>query len=81
MLLNLKAEMARYGVSTNDIHTAIDKTARATTEKIAGRAPFTIQEALKIRDTFFIGMSLEYLFQDFQDSAAPNASAKTDKPA
>lgn len=62
MLENLRAEMTRYGVSVDDLHKVINKTVRATREKVAGRSPFTIQEAQAIRNAFFVGMSLEYLF-------------------
>lgn len=62
MFKNLSAEMARYGVSTNDIRIAIGKSERATRDKLAGKVDFSFPEAAKIRDSFFPGMTLEYLF-------------------
>lgn len=62
MLRNLKAEMERYGVSTSDIHRLIGKTERSVRDKINGRATFTLTEAIKVRDTYFRGMSMDYLF-------------------
>lgn len=62
MTRNLSAEMVRYGVSISDINRVIGKTERSTRDKINGKFAFTFPEAIKIRDTFFTGMSLEYLF-------------------
>ncbi|WNX84399.1 hypothetical protein RWV98_17770 [Agathobaculum sp. NTUH-O15-33] len=59
---NLKAEMRRNNISFCDLARAIDKTERCVRDKASGRAAFTFPEALKIRDTYFCGMSLEYLF-------------------
>lgn len=62
MLSNLKAEMARRGVTSTDIGRIINKTNRTIRDKISGRYPFTLDEAKKIRDTFFVGMDLDFLF-------------------
>ena len=62
LLRNLRAEMERYGVSVHDIHMLIGKTERCVRDKVNGRATFTLPEAIKIRDTYFQGMSMEYLF-------------------
>lgn len=35
---------------------------RTVTNKLTGETDFTIPEALKIRETFFPGLRLEYLF-------------------
>lgn len=59
---NLKAEMARYGVTTNAIGKAIQSTDRTVTNKLNGSSEFTIEEAITIRDSFFPGLRLEYLF-------------------
>lgn len=63
MLNNLKAEMARYGVSSADIAKAIEKAERSVRDKIKGVYDFTLPEAILVRDKFFPGMSLEYLFE------------------
>jgi len=62
MLQNLRGEMARRNVTACDIGRVIGKTDRTARDKIADRYPFTLTEAKIIRDTFFRGMDLEYLF-------------------
>ena len=62
MLKNLKAEMERHDVTVDDIRLLINKTDRCVRDKVNGKTGFTFSEALKIRDAFFSGMSLEYLF-------------------
>ena len=67
MLQNLKAEMTRRNVGTSDIGRVIGKSTRTAMDKVAGRYPFTFSEAKAIRDSFFQGMDLEFLFSDFHD--------------
>ncbi|MEZ3496092.1 MAG: XRE family transcriptional regulator [Lachnospiraceae bacterium] len=62
MLRNLKAEISRNGVSYFDIATAINKTDRCIRDKLNEKYEFTLSEATKIRNKFFPGMTLEYLF-------------------
>ena len=62
LLGNLKAEMARRSVSILDIAKEIGRTDRSVREKISGRTQFSMPEATTIRDKFFSGFSLEYLF-------------------
>ena len=62
LLCNLKAEMARRSVSILDIAKEIGRTDRSVREKIRGRTQFSVPEATAIRDKFFSGFSLEYLF-------------------
>ncbi len=64
MLRNLKAEMARSGLRTNDLVLAINRSEKAVRMKIAGESSFTFPEALTIRATFFPELALEYLFAD-----------------
>lgn len=59
---NLLAEMARYGVSNNDIQALLSCTDKTVRNKLNGVTDFSFGEAMKIRDTFFPGMRLEYLF-------------------
>lgn len=61
---NLQAEMKRYGVSVHNIGTIIECVDRTVRQKLNGKVSFTFPEARKIRDTFFVGHSLEYLFAD-----------------
>lgn len=62
MLDNLRAEMARYGVSALDLAKVTGKTDRSIRDKISGKRDFTLPESAAIRDSFFPGLSLEYLF-------------------
>lgn len=64
MLQNLRAEMTRRNIGPSDIGRAINKSTRTASDKVSGRYPFTINEAKVIRDTFFQGMDLEFLFAD-----------------
>lgn len=62
MLCNLEAEMTRRGLSAADFSRITGKTPRSMQNKIKGRYAFTFGEAKTIRDAFFVGMDLEYLF-------------------
>ena len=64
MLKNLQAEMTRFGATNQDIGTAIGKAERTVRDKISGLYAFDFPEAVSIRDKFFPGMRLEYLFFD-----------------
>lgn len=70
MLRNLQAEMVRNGVTSSNLASAIKKTDRSVRDKLAGKSYFGIDEAINIRDAFFPGMTLEYLFA--QESASPS---------
>jgi len=59
---NLLAEMARYGVSNNDIQSLLSCADKTVRNKLNGVTEFSFGEAMKIRDTFFPGIRLEYLF-------------------
>lgn len=59
---NLRAEMVRYGVTTADICKVLNCTERTIRSKLSGESVFSFPEAIKIRDTFFVGYRLEYLF-------------------
>lgn len=54
--------MARRGLSVSDISRVIGKTDRSARDKISGRYTFSIDEAKKVRDAFFSGMDLDFLF-------------------
>lgn len=67
---NLYAEMIRYGVSTSDIQNLLECSEKTVRNKLNGLTEFSISEARKIRDTYFRGLRLEYLFStDDQKSA------------
>lgn len=68
MLCNLKAEMARRSISSIDIAKEIGRTDRSVREKISGRSQFSMPEATAVRNKFFPGFSLEYLFTNEQEN-------------
>jgi len=59
---NLCAEMTRYGVSNNDIQTVLGCSLKTVQNKVSGATKFSVAEAMKIRDQFFPGLRIEYLF-------------------
>lgn len=63
MYPNLRAEMARWNVSTTDFSSVVGKTERSIRDKISGKGDFTLTEIIAIRDTFFPGQSIDYLFE------------------
>jgi hypothetical protein len=68
---NLQAEMSRNGVTVADIQSLLGCAEKTARNKInSDRGEFTISEALKVRDTFFTGMRIEYLFATGDDKTA-----------
>ncbi len=67
---NLSAEMARYGVSKEDLRMLLSCTDKTVNNKLNDTTEFSISEAMKVRDKFFPGMRLEYLFSQNISSAA-----------
>lgn len=61
-LRNLAAEMKRYQVRNIDIQTLLSCSEKTVTNKIAENSFFSINEAMAIRNRFFPGLQLEYLF-------------------
>lgn len=59
---NLRAEMARYGISNGDIQKLLCCSGKTVKNKLCGKTEFTVSEALKIRNKYFKGYTLEYLF-------------------
>lgn len=59
---NLKAEMAREGIKQVQIAELLDVREATISDKINGKSTFDIDEAIKIKRTYFPNLSLEYLF-------------------
>ena len=70
MFCNLRAEMARRGITSSDLAKATHKTERCMRDKLAGRSEFTLPEIISIRKTFFSGLALEYLFDRSENQDA-----------
>lgn len=60
---NLRAEMARKGVTGRKIATVIGVRQEAVYKKLNGKSPLMYEEAEAIKENFFPQLSLEYLFQ------------------
>lgn len=63
MFANLFREMKLKKVSQDDIAKAISKTPTSVSRYMLGRSDFTYKQMVTIRDTFFKGLSLDYLFK------------------
>lgn len=59
---NLSAEMARFGISNADIQAVLSCSSKTVANKLNDATEFSISEAIKIRDTLFPGLRIEYLF-------------------
>lgn len=71
MYMNLKAEMVRKGITNEQLAKAIDINPATMSAKlnIAGR--MRLDEAQKLRDLFFQGMTMDYLFGDCSTDSQP----------
>lgn len=61
---NLSAEMARFGVTIRSIQLLLSCSYKTVQNKLNDTTEFTVREAMKIRDEFFPGMRIEYLFSE-----------------
>ena len=68
---NLRAEMARFGVGCSDVQALLGCSPKTVQNKLNGETDFSVSEAFKIRDAFFPGLRMEYLF-----SAEPQGQGK-----
>ncbi|MBQ9387921.1 MAG: XRE family transcriptional regulator [Lachnospiraceae bacterium] len=59
---NLKAEMARRGITNRDLAQAIGKREEAVSRKMTGKSDFTVFEASTIKKAFSIDVPIEQLF-------------------
>lgn len=62
MYNNLEAEMARNKITRKDLAVVLGVRYATIIDKLKGRSTFTLNEAFKIRDTYFPGLTIEYLF-------------------
>lgn len=63
MYCNLKAEMARKGIKVKDIADLLGVRRATASDKINGKYRFYCDEAIKIKETFFSDLNIDYLFQ------------------
>lgn len=72
MFRNLRAEMAREGLSGNAVAKEIGITGRSFSSKMQGASEFTRSEMKKVKCLFPKLLTFEYLFDlDVQDSERP----------
>jgi hypothetical protein len=60
--MNLEAEMKRRGISRNDIAICLSISYSTVHSRFNGKSEWLYNECLKIRDTFFPDLDLDYLF-------------------
>lgn len=74
MLKNLQAEMKRSGISNADLQGILSCSPKTVTNKLNASTPLSIWDAIKIRDTFFPSMDLEYLFAKEPQASRQNSA-------
>ena len=62
MYPNLKAEMARLGITIDQMAEAINKSRAWLENRMNGKCSFPIEVVFSIRNTFFPKMDFQYLF-------------------
>jgi Plasmid maintenance system antidote protein len=67
---NLRAEMARRGITISDIAKLLGVRYATACDKLNGKYRFYYDEALKIKRHFFPDCSLEYLFETKNQNTA-----------
>jgi len=67
---NLKAEMAREGITISDIAEFLGVRHATISDKVNGKFRFYYDEAIKIKNHFFPNCSLEYLFENEDQKTA-----------
>ena len=61
---NLSAEMRRFNIEQREIAEHIGRTPETVNRWLTGKNPPSVEDAFKVRDTFFPNMSVDYLFAD-----------------
>ena len=74
MLVNLQAEMVRYGIDEAEIANAIGRTKRAVKNRLLGVVEISAEDIRKIRDSFFPALSLDYLTSEVPCEVIPKVS-------
>ena len=59
---NLKAEMGRKNVTIEAVAKILEIHRKSVANKLNGTSSFTIEEAMKIKNTFFPNLEYRYLF-------------------
>lgn len=71
---NLRAEMARKGITVQEIADSIGVNRDTASRKLSRKSSFTLDEAFKIERQFFGGLGVLYLFSEANtDNPEPQA--------
>ena len=62
--------MRKHQIGVYDIQQLLCCSEKTVRNKLTGTTDFTYQEVKKIRDTFFPGMMIDYLFEDSEKHEA-----------
>ena len=62
MYPNLKAEMARNNILIEKLMEVTGKSRSGVSNNLNGKGAFTVDEAIKIRNSIFPSMTIDYLF-------------------
>ena len=60
---NLRAEMARIGITIKDLMAVTGKSRPGISNNLNAKGSFSVKDSLAIRNTFFPDMSIDYLFE------------------
>lgn len=63
MYPNLFAEIARNGLHRKEIAKTLETSIQNLGFKLNGKVDFSLTEVMKVRDTFFPTMTIDYLFK------------------
>ena len=72
MFRNLAAEKARFGITNEQIGEVIGKSKDSVDKKMSGEVGFKLNEMNAIKNKFFPGLTLDYLFEE--DTVAKDVS-------
>lgn len=70
MFRNLEAELKRKGITRAELAAALGINIATVSEKLTKPKRIKLCEAIQIKDTFFQDMSIEYLFETTETTAA-----------
>lgn len=65
--LNIKGEMAKRNIKVEDVANVLNIHRNSASNKINGDTSFSIEEAVKVKDTYFPDLSLKYLFEKAEE--------------
>lgn len=60
---NLRAEMARNGITVKQLSQVLGVSLKTASNRLSGKTDFTLNEALKINRELFPKCKLDYLFE------------------